>query len=120
VANAQSVQSLKYSLNEAQLQQAEGLEKSAAGGGSGYRTFQARNYAQAVKVVGGRSFFLNGRVWTDAAAQARPALRRRQVRFGGEEYFELLRRHREAAPVFALGSDLDVVVGDTLYQIRME
>jgi Ca-activated chloride channel family protein len=118
VANAQSVQGLKGILNEAQLQPADGLAKSAAGPVQGYRDWQARNYAQAVKVVGGRAFFQNGTVWTDSAAQQRAALKRRQVRFASEEYFELLRRNREIAGYLALGMELDVVVDDTLYQIR--
>jgi hypothetical protein len=120
VANALSVLGLKRSVNEAQLQQAEGLAKSgaAAGPAQGYRDWQGRNYAQAVKVVGGRAFFQNGAVWTDAAAQGRNALKRKQVRFASEEYFELLRRNREVAGFLSLGNDIDVVVDDTLYQIR--
>jgi Ca-activated chloride channel family protein len=120
VANALSVQGLKNSSSEAALRQTEGLAKSAAAAGpaQGYRDWQARNYAQAVKVVGGRAFFQNGTVWTDSAAQARGALKRRQVRFASEEYFELLRRNREIAEYLALGMELDVVVDGTLYQIR--
>ena len=120
VANALSVLGLKRSVNEAQLQQAEGLAKSGADAGpaQGYRDWQGRNYAQAVKVVGGRAFFQNGSVWTDAAAQGRNSLKRTQVRFASEEYFELLRRNREVAGFLSLGNDIDVVVDDTLYQIR--
>jgi Ca-activated chloride channel family protein len=120
VANAQSVQGLKDSANVEALQKGKGLEKSAAAAGplQGYRDWQARNYALAVRVVGGRSFFQNGTVWTDAAAQGRAALKRRQVRFAGEEYFELLRRNRDLAAFLALGNNLDVVVDDTLVQIR--
>ncbi len=120
VANAQSVQALKDSSSIGALQKREGLEKSAAAPGParGYRDWQARNYALAVKVVGGRAFFQNGTVWTDAAAQGRPALKRRQVRFAGAEYFELLARNRDVAAFLALGSNLDVVVDDTLIQIR--
>ena len=120
VANALSVLGLKRSVNETQLQQAEGLAKSgaAAGPAQGYRDWQTRNYAQGVKVVAGRSFFQNGLVWIDAAAQARPGLKRQQVRFASGEYFELLGRNREVAGFLALGNNIDVVVDDTLYQIR--
>jgi hypothetical protein len=122
VANAQSVQALKASGSESRLQQREGLDKSGAAAGpiQGYRDWQARNYALAVKVVGGRAFFQNGAVWTDAAAQGRTALKRRQVRFASAEYFELLRRNRDIAAFLALGNNLDVVVDDTLVQIRDE
>jgi Ca-activated chloride channel family protein len=122
VANAQSMQGLKDSSSVGGLQKGEGLEKSsaAAGPAQGYRDWQARNYALAVKVVGGRAFFRNGDVWTDAAAQARRTLMRRQVRFAGPEYFELLAGDRELAAFLALGNNLDVVVDDTLIQIREE
>ncbi len=120
VANAQSMQGLKDSSSVGGLQKGEGLVKSAAAAGpaQGYRDWQARNYALAVKVVGGRAFFQNGAVWTDAAAQARRTLKRRQVRFAGPEYFELLAGNRELAAFLALGNNLDVVVDDTLIQIR--
>ncbi len=120
VANAQSVQGLKDSSSVGALQKEEGLEKStaAAGPARGYRDWQARNYALAVKVVGGRAFFQNGTLWTDTKAQGRPALKRRQVRFAGAEYFELLARNRDIAAFLALGNNLDVVVDDTLIQIR--
>ncbi len=120
VANAQSVQELKENKSAGALQKTRGLEKSGAAAGppQGYRDWQARNYALAVKVVGGRTFFQNGAVWTDAGAQGRAALKRRQVRFGGEEYFELLAGNRGIAAFLALGNNLDVVVDDTLVQIR--
>ena len=122
VANAQSVQGLKDSSSFGALQKGEGLEKSGAAAGplQGYRDWQARNYALAVKVIGGRSFFQNGVVWTDTKAQGRTALKRRQVPFAGAEYFELLARHRDIAAFLALGNNLDVVVDDTLVQIRDE
>ena len=120
VANALSVQSLRSIVNEAQVSQPAGLGKSgaAAGPARGYREWQSRNYAQGVKVVGGRSFFQNGTVWTDSAAQGKSRLRRKQVRFASEEYFELFRRDRELAGLLWLGNEIDVVVDDTLYEIR--
>jgi Ca-activated chloride channel family protein len=122
VANAQSLQGLKDLWSIGALRKEEGLQKSAAAAGpvQGYRDWQARNYALAVKVVGGRAFFQNGAVWTDTRAQGREALKRRQVPFGGAEYFELLAGRLELAAVLALGNNLDVVVDDTLIQIRDE
>ena len=65
-----------------------------------------------------RSFFRNGTVWTDSAAQGKGRLERRQVRFASAEYFELLHRNREMAGLLWLGNEIDVVVDDTLYEIR--
>ena len=40
-----------------------------AGAAGGYRASQEQNYAQQVRVVGGRAFYQNGNVWTDSSAQ---------------------------------------------------
>jgi hypothetical protein len=120
VANALSVQALKSALNEAQVSQPAGLARSGAAAGpvQGYKEWQSRNYAQGVRVAGGRSFFRNGAVWIDSAAQLGRGLKRRQVRFAGEAYFELLRRESALSGLLWLGSEIDVVVDDTLYEIR--
>ena len=82
----------------------------------GYRA--AQNYAQQARVVNGRAFYQNGRTWTDATAQNNRALKQKQLRFNSEEYFELVRANAHAAPWLSLGSEVDVVIGDTLYQVR--
>ncbi len=121
VQNSKAVQAMKSSLNEQQAAQAAGLAKSsapAAPGNTGYRASVTRNYAQQVQLVNGRAFYQNGNVWTDSTAQAKGALRQKSVKFGSEEYFRLLRARPAAAPWLALGSNVDVVVDDTLISIR--
>lgn len=83
---------------------------------SGYRV--AQNYAQQSKVINGRAFYQNGSTWTDSTAQAHPNLRQRQIAFGGDDYFALLKAHPEAAPWLSLANEVDVVIDDTLYQVR--
>ncbi len=132
VANSQVVSGLKYGLNEQQAQQlTDVLAKStpapvsqpgvsAADGAAvntqGYR-FQ-RSYAQQVRVVNGRAFYQNGNTWTDSTVQAKKDLRQQQIRFNSDEYFALLKKHPTAAAWLALGNEVDVVIGDTLYQVR--
>ena len=70
------------------------------------------------RVVNGRAFYANGGAWTDSTAQSRKDLKRVEVAFGSDAYFELLKAHREAAQWFALGNQVDVVLGDTLYVVR--
>ena len=120
VQNSISVQDMKSSLNEQQAAQAAGLAKStpAAPGSSGYRASVTRNYARQVQLVNGRAFYQNGNVWTDSTAQSKGALKQRSVKFASEEYFSLLRMRPAAAPWLALGSNVDVVVDDTLISIR--
>jgi Ca-activated chloride channel family protein len=120
VQNSISVQDMKSSLNEQQAAQAAGLAKSApaAPGSTGYRASVTRNYARQVQLVNGRAFYQNGNVWTDSTAQSKGALKQRSVKFASEEYFTLLRMRPAAAQWLALGSNVDVVVDDTLISIR--
>jgi hypothetical protein len=77
-----------------------------------------QNYSQQVRVVNGRAFYQNGQVWTDSTAQSKRGLGNRQVQFGSEEYFQIMKKHPQAAQWLALGDSVDVVVDDTLIQVR--
>ena len=88
-----------------------------AGQAVGYKV--ARNYGQQSRFVNGRAFYQNGKTWTDSTAQARAKeLKQKQVAFNSDEYFTLLKNHPEAAQWLALGDEVDVVLGDTLYLVR--
>jgi Ca-activated chloride channel family protein len=76
------------------------------------------SYAQQVKVVNGRAFYQNGATWTDATAQSKQNLKRQDVKFNSEDYFALVSKYPSAAQWLSLGSEVDVVIGDTLYQVR--
>ena len=82
----------------------------------GYKV--AQNYAQQARVVNGRAFYRNGDVWTDSTAQARKELKRKEVAFNSDEYFKIVAADRNAAQWLALGEQVDVVLGDTLYVVR--
>ena len=71
-------------------------------------------------MVNGRSFYQNGSVWTDSTAQQKKSLHQKRIAFGSRGYFELLGRNPALSAWLALGNDVDVVVGDTLYSIRDE
>ncbi|MCX6867256.1 MAG: hypothetical protein NTV46_13740, partial [Verrucomicrobia bacterium] len=60
----------------------------------------------------------NGKVWTDSTAQARPDLRQVNINFNSDAYFALLNQHPAATRWLSLGSNLDLVIEGTLYQIR--
>jgi hypothetical protein len=126
VSNAQDVAALK-SVENFEQQKAQGnrfakgpvAAASAAPAsqpGGGYRV--AQNYGQQARVVNGRAFYQNGDTWTDATAQSRKDLKQKQVAFNSTEYFSLLSTNPDAAQWLALGNEVDVVLGDTLYQIR--
>jgi Ca-activated chloride channel family protein len=83
----------------------------------GYRA-PASNYAQQARVVKGRAFYQNGNTWTDGLAASKADWKRREVKFGSEEYFTLLQRHPEAAAWLALGNEVDLVLGEELVSVR--
>jgi Ca-activated chloride channel family protein len=123
VDNSIAVQDLRTSTTLGQAARPEGLAKllpssPVAEGAGGYKAAQTRNYAQQVRVVNGRAFYQNGTTWTDSTAQSKRGLANRVVRFGSEEYFQLVKKNPQAAQWLALGDTVDVVVGDTLIQVR--
>jgi Ca-activated chloride channel family protein len=82
----------------------------------GYRT--TTNYAQQARVVNGRAFYQNQNVWNDSTAQAKKDIKAVNVQFNSDAYFALLKDHPEAAAWLSLGDNVDVVIEDTLYQVR--
>jgi Ca-activated chloride channel family protein len=132
VASAKDIQDLKLNDNEEQArQQGERLAKTyalapgaaaatgpvaAAQPAEGYK--KAQNYGQQARVVNSRAFYQNDGVWTDSTAQARKDLKRKEIAFNTDPYFALLKANPTAAPWLALGEQVDLVLGDTLYVIR--
>jgi Ca-activated chloride channel family protein len=144
VGNATEYNRLKLGWNEQQIAAAPAASPATAGAGSGgfggggrYRgAFDAmsksaatmpgddvtgyraqRNYGQQARVVNGKAFYQNGNTWTDADAQ-KQVTKRQRVRFNSDEYFELARANAANAQWLSLGNEVDVVIGDTLYEIR--
>lgn len=132
VANAEATQALKQNASAAGTQIDLGLAKSPTVAGQplaattqpgdalGYKVQQ--NFTQQVRNVRGKTFYQNGARWTDSEAQAKtakhPRLIQKQVEFNSDEYFAFLRDHPAAAPWLSLGNEMDLVIGETLYQIR--
>jgi hypothetical protein len=82
----------------------------------GYRA--SNNYANQARVVRGRAFYQNGNTWTDSTASTTKDMKRREVKFGSEEYFKLLAEHPEASAWLSLGNEVDVVIGEELVVVR--
>jgi Ca-activated chloride channel family protein len=72
-------------------------------------------YTRQSKFVNGRAFFQNGKQWVDTNAQN--ATKRERVQFNSEAYFDLLKKHPEAAPWMALGQNVLLTLDDTVYEI---
>ena len=126
VTNSSSVNQLKAGNNEQQAQLGVALGKASSlataapatspDGTFGYKVRQ--NYAQQVRVARGKAFYQNGNTWSDADAATKQNLKNKQVAFNSDDYFALMRSNPDAAAWLSLGNEVDVVIGDTLYQIR--
>ena len=116
--NATSLQWLKGQAPAAPAQADLAKISEPTAGPQGYRRSQAQDYSTQARTLNGRAFYQNSGVWTDSTAQARPGLTTVQVAFNSEAWFALMRDHPESRPWLSLGHDVDVVIDDTLYQIR--
>jgi len=117
-SNATSLQWLKGQADAVSVQEELVKPSAAAPASQGYRLSQSQHYATQAKTLNGRAFYQNSGVWQDSTAQGKPGLAAVNVTFNSDAWFALLRDHPEARPWLSLGSDIDVVIGETLYQIR--
>lgn len=72
---------------------------------------------QASRFAAGRNFVLNNNQWVDSQAQALTNAKPVRVQFNSSEYFKLA-ADRELAPVLALGSNVQFVHKNRLYEIH--
>ncbi len=100
---------LRSAWNAQQALAPRGLGKGPGGSGG--------NYAQQCRSLGGKTFYRNGDRWIDADVQRNAAAKRIHVTFGSDAYFALLKRVPEAAAWLALGTDLQLVLADGIYEI---
>ncbi len=120
VANARSQNAFKFAA-QAPTAIAGGSSESlrgmvvAAAPAEAKSTARVAQYTQQSKFVNGRAFFQNGKQWIDTTAQN--LTKRQRVQFNSEDYFALLQQHPEAAPWLALGQNVQVALGDTVYEI---
>ncbi len=73
--------------------------------------------SRAVKTAGGKTFYLDGDVWTDAEFKADGKLPETVVKFGSDEYFALLKQKAALATFFALGERVVVVLDGRVYRV---
>ena len=72
---------------------------------------------QQSRYVGGRTFFQNGNQWVDSEVQKQAKAKRTRLQFGTPEYFNFAAAHADARPWLALGSNVQFVLGDTVYEV---
>jgi Ca-activated chloride channel homolog len=120
VANARSQNAFKFA-QQAPASIASGASESLRGFAAAVpaaspAAARVGQYTQQSRFVNGRAFFQNGNQWIDSSAQNNTAKHQR-VKFNSEEYFNLLTKHPEAGPWLALGQNVVLTLGDTVYEI---
>jgi Ca-activated chloride channel family protein len=77
-----------------------------------------RNLAQQVRTIGGKTFYYTGSGWIDIALQqVKGSPKKRSIRFGSSDYFDLLKKSPETAPFMALGKKVTFVLNATVFDI---
>jgi Ca-activated chloride channel homolog len=119
VANARSQNAFKFA-QQAPASITSGTSESlrgfaAAGPAATPAAARLTQYTQQSRFVNGRAFFQNGNQWIDSNAQN--TAKRQRIQFNSEEYFNLLTKHPEAGPWLALGQNVVLTLGDTVYEI---
>ncbi len=120
VGGAKSVGALKSAAAPAPSTpqaRADALAGYAASKPADAKRIEAALEAQDPRFVGGRTFYPNDGGWVDALVQGLPDAKPERVAFNSDEYFELLAKHPEAAAWLSLGSNVQFVLGDTLYEV---
>ncbi|HTL57169.1 MAG TPA: VIT domain-containing protein [Candidatus Limnocylindrales bacterium] len=74
-------------------------------------------YSQQAQFVAGKTFFQNDKQWIDSAIQKSSNAKHVRLQFGSDDYFAFLVRHPQAAPWLALGQNIQVLLGVTVYEI---
>ena len=72
----------------------------------------------AVKRVGGKTFYLLDGVWTDSEFKEETKLPETALTFGSDEYFAVLKQHPKLASFFSLGERVVVVFEGRVYRIN--
>jgi Ca-activated chloride channel family protein len=73
--------------------------------------------SSAVKNSGGKTFYLVDGVWTDSEFKTGSKLPATTIKFGSDEYFELLKRQPKLGAFFSLGERVIVVFEGRVYSV---
>jgi Ca-activated chloride channel family protein len=71
----------------------------------------------AVRRVGGKTFYLIDNVWTDSEFKTESNLPETALTFGSDEYFALVKQHPKLASFFSLGERVVVVFEGRVYRV---
>ena len=76
--------------------------------------------SSVLKRVGDKSFYLIDDVWTDSEFTSDANLPQKTLRFGSDEYFDLLKEKPQLARYFSLGERVIVVFDGMVYRVNSD
>src|SRR5882762_6953397 len=77
-----------------------------------------KDESTAIRIAGGKTFYLRDGVWTDADFKAGTTLPQTVVKFGSDAYFALLKQKPRLAAFFSLGEKVVVILDGTIYRVN--
>ncbi|MCK5003614.1 MAG: VWA domain-containing protein [Candidatus Aminicenantes bacterium] len=111
VRASKEVQGLNMANNYAEIRQ--GKKRLNFMSGKGEKVV----IGQQMKNIQGRTVYYNGNIWIDSDVHLKKYSSRKKIRFGGEEYFTLLKKAPSSAQFLALGKNIQFILKGTLYEI---
>ena len=78
----------------------------------------ARALQERLQIAGGKGWYRQGEVWVDGSLDEKDLASGRQIAFGSEEYFRLLRENPAAAQYFKLGQQVSFRMGNEVVHCR--
>ncbi len=81
-------------------------------------SFKYEAKSDAVRYVGGKTFYLDNKVWIDSEFKTESRLPETVLVFGSDEYFALLKQHPKLGTYFALGESVVVVFEGRVYRVN--
>ncbi len=103
--------SVRASSDLQKLNQAQAVAETRSGREAG------QELGKQVKIVRGTAFYLSGDVWVDARVQEAARLPVTRIAFASADYFALLQRQPELAPVLALGHGIRFVSAGRVIEV---
>ena len=81
-------------------------------------SFKSEEKSDSVRYVGGKTFYLDNKVWIDSEFKTESRLPETVLVFGSDEYFALLKQHPKLGTYFALGESVVVVFEGRVYRVN--
>jgi len=79
---------------------------------------QVETGSSAIRTAGGKTFYLREGIWTDSEFKADSTLPVTTVKFGSEEYFNLLKQKPRLGEFFSLGERVIVIFEGKVYKVE--